>query len=94
MLSRHCLKTFLGKHRQGRTNKPRRNGTERDIFRKCSVAMLLMDLARTYIHTYILYTETEALLVISKELRLEVSTDKTKYMFWYREQTAGQNDSI
>jgi len=40
---------FLGKYRQGRANKPRRIGTERDMFRKCSMAMLLMDWARTYI---------------------------------------------
>ena len=34
--------------------------------------------------------DTEALLVRSKEIGLEVNADKTKYMFMSRDQNAGQ----
>jgi sorting nexin-29 len=37
---------------------------------------------------------TEALLVDSKEIGLEVNADKTKYMFTSRDQNAGQSHSI
>jgi hypothetical protein len=37
---------------------------------------------------------TEALVVASKELRLEVNAEKTKYMVMSRNQNAGQNHNI
>ena len=37
---------------------------------------------------------TEALVVASKEIRLEVTADKTKYMVMSRDQNAGQCHSI
>jgi hypothetical protein len=36
----------------------------------------------------------EALLVASKEIRLEVNAGKTKYMFMSRDQTAGRSHSM
>jgi hypothetical protein len=39
-------------------------------------------------------TNTEVLLVASKEIRLEVNDEKTEYMVMYRENTAGQNHDI
>jgi hypothetical protein len=38
--------------------------------------------------------KTEALLVTSKEIGLEVNAEKTKYMFMSHEQNAGQNHNI
>jgi hypothetical protein len=37
---------------------------------------------------------TEALVIASKEIGLEVSTEKTKYMVTSRDQNAGQNSNI
>jgi hypothetical protein len=37
---------------------------------------------------------TEALVVTSKEIGLEVNAEKTKYMVMSRDQKAGQNDNI
>jgi hypothetical protein len=37
---------------------------------------------------------TEALVVASKELGLEVNAEKTKYMVTFRDQNAGQNHNI
>jgi len=39
-------------------------------------------------------TNTEALLVASKDIDLEVNVEKTKYMFMSCEQNAGQNHNI
>ena len=38
--------------------------------------------------------KTEALVVASKEIGLDVNADKTKYMVMSRDQNAGQNHSI
>ena len=40
---------------------------------------------------YVLYKNTEALLVASKETGLEVAAERTKYMVMSRDQDAGQN---
>jgi hypothetical protein len=37
---------------------------------------------------------TEALLIASMEIGLEVNADKTKYMFMSRDQNAGQNGNL
>jgi len=37
---------------------------------------------------------TEALIVASKEIGLEVNADKTKYMVMSQDQNAGQNHSM
>ena len=37
---------------------------------------------------------TEALVILSKEIGLEVNADKTKYMIMSRDQNAGQNHNI
>jgi hypothetical protein len=37
---------------------------------------------------------TEALVVVSKEVVLEVDAEKTKYMFMSRDQHVGQSDNI
>ena len=39
-------------------------------------------------------TNTEALLVASKDIGLEVNAEKTKYAFMSCEQNAGQNHNI
>jgi hypothetical protein len=44
------------------------------------------------IHT--IKKNTEALMVASKEIGLEVNAEKTKYMVMCREQNAGQNHNI
>ena len=43
---------------------------------------------------YIVKKNTESLVIASKEIRLEVNAEKTKYMVMSREQTEGQNHSI
>jgi hypothetical protein len=43
---------------------------------------------------YILYKITEYIVVASKEIRLEVNADKTKYLVMSRDQNAGQNHNI
>jgi hypothetical protein len=40
------------------------------------------------------YHNIEALLDASKEIGLKVNSEKTKYMFMPRHQTAGQNNDI
>ena len=45
----------------------------------------------TYIHTI---KSTEALLIASEELVLEVNTDETKYMVMSRDQNAGQDSNL
>jgi hypothetical protein len=47
---------------------------------------------RRSIHT--IRKNTEALLIVSKEIGLEVNAEKTKYMIMSREQNAGQNKNI
>jgi hypothetical protein len=42
----------------------------------------------------IIKENAEALLDTRKEIRLEVSSEKTKYMFMSRHQTAGQSNYI
>jgi hypothetical protein len=44
------------------------------------------------IHT--ISKNTEALLIASKEIGLEVNAEKTKYMVMTRDQNAGQNGNI
>jgi hypothetical protein len=44
------------------------------------------------IHT--IRKNTEALLIASKEIGLEVNADKTKYMVMSRDQNAGQNGYV
>ena len=44
------------------------------------------------IHT--LKENAEALVAATREIRLEVSADKTKYMVISRDQNAGQNHSV
>jgi hypothetical protein len=50
--------------------------------------MALIYWVRTYIHK----ENAEALLDASKEIGLEVNSEKTKYMFMSRHQTAGQSN--
>jgi hypothetical protein len=44
------------------------------------------------IHT--IRKNTEALLITNKETRLEVNTEKTKYMIMSRDQNGGQSSNI
>jgi hypothetical protein len=44
--------------------------------------------------TYITKKTTEALIVASKEIDLEVTAKNTKYIFRTRDQNSGQNQSI
>jgi hypothetical protein len=41
-----------------------------------------------------IWKNTEALVVASKEIGLEVNAEKTKYMVMSRDQNAGQNGNI
>jgi hypothetical protein len=43
---------------------------------------------------YTVKENAEALIVATKEIRLEVNADKTKYMVVSRERNAGQDDSV
>jgi hypothetical protein len=43
---------------------------------------------------HIIKKNTEALLIASKEIGLELNTEKTKYMVMSRDQNAGQNGNI
>jgi len=38
--------------------------------------------------------KAEALIIATRQIRLEVSADKTKYMVMTRDQNAGQNHSV
>ena len=42
----------------------------------------------------IIMKNTEAFLLASKEIELEVNAEKNKYMFWSREQKAVENRSV
>ena len=44
--------------------------------------------------TYILWRETETLVVTSKDTGLEGSVEEPKYIFTSHEQNAGQNSNI
>jgi hypothetical protein len=50
--------------------------------------MILINLAEVYI---LIKKCTEALVGASKEIRLEVNADTTKYMVMYRDQNAGRS---
>ena len=43
---------------------------------------------------YTVRENAEALVVATKEIRLEVNADKTKYMIMSRDQNAGRNHSV
>ena len=45
-------------------------------------------------HNYISPSSTVALVAATREIGLEVSADKTKYMVMSRDQNAGQNQSV
>jgi hypothetical protein len=44
--------------------------------------------------THTLKENAEALVAATREIKLEVSADKTKYMVMYRDQNAGRNHSV
>jgi hypothetical protein len=43
---------------------------------------------------YTVKENAEALLVATKEIRLEVNADKTKYIVMFRDRNAGRGDSV
>ena len=54
--------------------------------------MMVIYFAEGYVHT--VYKNTDALMVASVEIGLDVNTDKTKYMVMSRDQNAGRSHSI
>jgi hypothetical protein len=48
----------------------------------------------TYFNIYTIKKNTQTLIDASKEVGLEVNTEKTKYMLLSRHQNAGQNHEI
>jgi hypothetical protein len=63
-----------------------------DIKHVCNTWTLQACSRRTGVHT--VKENAEALVVATKEIGLEVSADKTKYMVMSRDRNAGQDDRV
>jgi len=55
--------------------------------------LMMLNVLGVSVHT-ILKKNTQALVVGSKEIGLEVNADETKYIVMSRDQNAGQSDNI